>query len=368
MKRILPLLCLALQAFADEKPPDVILDEQRLTLLGVETVEANADTFEETVFALGRIEVLPGKKAVLSSRIPGRAHSVIALPDMRCDQGDELVWVESRQPGDPPPTIRLDAPIAGLIAKVNIAQGQPIEPSDALVEIVDLSVVEAAAAVPEHLAGRLQKGQKARIKVAAFPDKEWETELVHLGASADESTNTIEAAFHVPNDEELLRPGMRAEFSIITSTRGEVTAVPREAVLSDAGARYVMIKHYELPHAFWKIPVSTGAANDSVIEITGGLNPGDEVVTKGAYSIAFAGRAVSLKEALDAAHGHPHNEDGSEMTKEQLAAAQAGGAGHDHGHDHDHEGGLIWKIATGVLAVLLLIQVWLRKPAGKEAQ
>jgi membrane fusion protein, heavy metal efflux system len=315
---------------------------------------------------VGRIEVLPGKKAVLSSRIQGRAFSVLALPDMRCEQGDELVWVESRQPGDPPPTIRLDAPIAGLISKVNIAQGQPIEPSDALVEIVDLSTVEAAAAVPEHLAGKLKKGQKARIKVAAFPDKEIEAELVHLGATADESSGTLEAAFHIPNEDELLRPGMRAEFSIITSTRDDVTTVPREAVLGDSGARYVMIKHYDLAHAFWKVPVSTGAANDKVIEITGGLNSGDEVVTKAAYSVAFAGRAVSLKEALDAAHGHPHNEDGSEMTKEQQEAA-ANAAG--HGHSHEHEGSaMLWKISTGVLAALLLIQAMMKKPAGKEAQ
>lgn len=367
MKRLFISALLATRILAsDEKPPDVILDEQRVKLLGLETVETAPEQFEETVFAVGRIEVLPGKKAVLSSRISGRAHSVLALPDMRCDQGDELVWVESRQPGDPPPTVRLDAPIAGLISKVNIAQGQPIEPSDALVEIVDLSTVEATAAVPEHLAGKLRKGQKARIRVPAFPDKVIEAELVHLGAAADEASGTLEAAFHLPNEDELLRPGMRAEFSIITATREDVTTVPRAAVLGDAGARYVMIKHYELAHAFWKTPVSTGASNDNVIEITGGLNPGDEVVSKGAYSVAFAGRAVSLKIALDAAHGHPHNEDGSEMTKEQIAAAQGGAGGHDH--DHDHEGGLIWKISTGVLAVLLLLQALVKKPAGKEAQ
>jgi hypothetical protein len=32
---------------------------------------------------------------------------------------------------------------------------------------------------------------------------------------------------------------------------------------------------------------------------------------------------MSLKEALDAAHGHEHNEDGSEMSAEQKAAEEA---------------------------------------------
>jgi hypothetical protein len=40
------------------------------------------------------------------------------------------------------------------------------------------------------------------------------------------------------------------------------------------------------------------------------------VVGRGAYALGFVGTdsGVSLKEALDAAHGHEHNEDGSEIT------------------------------------------------------
>ncbi|MEM9015611.1 MAG: hypothetical protein AAGC68_01260, partial [Verrucomicrobiota bacterium] len=58
-----------------------------------------------------------------------------------------------------------------------------------------------------------------------------------------------------------------------------------------------------------------------------GLFPGDEVVTQGSYALAFAGSGsgMSLKEALDAAHGHEHNDDGSEMTEAQKAAREAEG-------------------------------------------
>ena len=115
---------------------------------------------------------------------------------------------------------------------------------------------------------------------------------------------------------------MRAEFSIVTSTRDGVMTVPRESVQGDASGRFVYIADYELKNAFVKTPVQLGAQNDRFVEITNGLLPGDQVVTRGAYALGFAGKgSVSLKEALDAAHGHPHNEDGTEMTKEQRAAA-----------------------------------------------
>jgi multidrug efflux pump subunit AcrA (membrane-fusion protein) len=344
----------------------VILDELSLKNLGIETVEAEEIAFEESIFSLGRIEVLPGKKAVVSSRIPGRVFSVLALPDQEVDEGEELMWVESRQPGDPPPTVMLAAPMAGLIAKVNVAVGQPISPDQTLIEIVDLSVVEAAAHVPEHLAGKLKKGLKARIRVPGFPDQVFEADLAHLGAYGNADSGTLEAAFHVQNPDRLLRPEMRAEFNIVVGTREGVMSIPREAVQGDAGGRFVFIKDYELENAFVKTAVRLGAENAEFVEVLSGLLPGDEVVTKGGYSLTFAGKgSVSLREALDAAHGHPHNDDGTEMTKEQLA-------GQTGDHDHDHPETSDWNTktiffasTTALLLLLILINGFVKRTSSK---
>ena len=155
---------------------------------------------------------------------------------------------------------------------------------------------------------------------------------------------------------------MRAEFSIVTQTRENVMSIPKAAVQGDAAGKYVFVKDYDLDHAFVKIPLETGVSNVEFIEVIKGLFPGDEVVVKGAYALSFAGKgSVSLKEAMDAAHGHPHNEDGTEMSKEQIAAS----GGHD---DHHHEeDGLGWTVLTtffaatsGLLLVLLIatLVIW----------
>lgn len=357
---LLLLFLLSLPLHADETnrvANTLILDETAIANLQIEFDEADEISFEEIVFALGQLEVLPGKRAIVSSRIPGRAFSVLALPHQTVDEGDEVAWIESRQPGDPPPTIMLTAPISGLISRVDIAVGQPVSPDQTLMEIIDLTTVEASAQVPQHLAGRLALGQTARIRLSAFPDEVFEATLAHLAPIADSTTGTLEAAFHLPNPDLRLRPGMRAEFSIIVSTRDDVMAIPRGAVQGNAASRFVFIKDYELPNAFVKVPVVLGAQNDAHIEVLQGLLPGDEVVTRGAYSLAFAGQgSVSLREAMDAAHGHPHNDDGSEMTPEQLAAQ-------DGDHDHHHPTtGPTWNLLTtffagtsGLLLALLIL-------------
>jgi cobalt-zinc-cadmium efflux system membrane fusion protein len=367
LKSLFPLALLSavvLQA-ADSARLDntVILEPAAMVNLQLEFVEAEETTFEETVFSLGHIEVLPGNRAIVSSRIPGRAFSVLVIPHQEVEVDAEVAWVESRQPGDPPPVIKLVAPISGLVSKVNIAQGQPVSPDQELIEIMDLNTVEAVAHVPQHLAGKLKIGNKAHIRVNALPEQVFEAKLVHTAAIADEVAGTLEAAFHVPNPDKLLRPGMKAEFSLVVNQREGVMSIPRSAVQGDAAERFVYIKDYDLKNAFVKTSIEIGAQNDQYVEVVKGLFPGDEVVTRGAYALAFAGKgSVSLKEALDAAHGHAHNEDGSEMTKEQLAA---NGDDEDHAHEHGSQNWtnltIFFAGISGLLLVLLILAIIKRK-------
>jgi hypothetical protein len=294
--------------------------------------------------------------------------SVAAHIDVAIAKDAEVAVIESRQPGDPPPSIRLTAPLGGMVSAVNIVPGQPVTPDDSLVEIIDLAEVHAVAAVPEHLVGKLKVGQAAHIRVMAVPDRTFEATLAHLGAEADGKSGTLEAAFHVENPGGLLRPDMRAEFSIVLGKREGVMSIPRLALQGDATSRSVYRKHYDdaLKNTFVRIPVEVGAMNDRFVEITGGLVAGDEVVTTGAYSLGFAGKgSVSLKEALDAAHGHEHAEDGSELTAQQKAARAK-----DDGHDHDH-GQLstltLFSLASNGLLLVLLVVAVRRKAHSLEA-
>lgn len=349
----------------------IILTETGEKNLKIETVEAEETDFEETVFALGRIQVAPGRRAIVSSRVPGKVLSVTAHLDTHIALASEAVEIEVRQPGDPPPRLRLPALLSGIVTAVHVVPGQPISPDNPLVEITDLSEVQAVAAVPEWLFGKLKDGKKARIRVPAHPDREFDGEIAHLGAEADKKSGTLEAVFHLTNEDLALRPGMRAEFSIILSKRTEVLSVPRTALQGEASNRVVYRRHYDkaLKHTFVRVPVEIGAMNDQAVEILSGLTAGDEVVTTGSYSLGFAGKgSVSLKEALDAAHGHEHNEDGSEMTPEQKAAREAAKNGGAGGGSAMLSTLTIFSIITNiVLFVLLIVSALIKRPKNEGA-
>lgn len=351
---------------AERAANTVILSEQGVKNLRIETSEATERNFEETFFAIGRIEALPDSRSVVSSRIAGRITEVNAFVGDRVRKGDVLLRVESRQPGNPPPVIPLEARSSGMILKSHVNLGEPVEPDKEMLDIVDLSRVWAVAKVPESEAGQLQPGTKARVRVIAAGGKTMEGTLLRFGAEADENSSTIDAIFELENADFVIRPGMRAEFSIITSEREDVLSIPRSAVQGDPTNRVVFVKDFDLDTAYIRAPVVLGAKNDLYVEVVSGLFPGDEVVTNGSYALSFAGGGggPSLKEALDAAHGHEHAEDGSELTSEDKAEKGAG-AGDNHSDGHSETGGfnmpiLIWAI-TATVFFLVSFQANLRR-------
>lgn len=267
--------------------------------------------------------------------------------------GQEVAKVESRLPGNPPPHVTLIAPLGGLVVASHIHVGEPVEPDKSLIEITDLTKVHCIARVPDFAVGKLKPGATAHIQIAAFPDRKFTSNLVRFGTVADRESGTVDAVFQLENSDNLLRPGMRAEISIVTTKRAKVLSIPREALQGEGADRFVFVKDFELPYAFIKTPVEVGESNGMYTEIRSGLFPADDVVTRGAYSLSFTGRGnVSLKEALDAAHRHEHAEDGSKIPSEGKAAKHTNG-GHPTAEDKFHDA-RPWIVTSGILTILLL--------------
>jgi len=347
---------------SDRTANTVVLDESGVRNLRIVTVEVDTQDFETTVFAIGRIEEVPSRHSVLSTRVAGRVKQIDFFEGDHVKKGEVVARIETRQLGDPPPSIDLKAPQDGLVTASHVRLGQPVEPDSELMDISDRSVMWAVARIPEQEADGVEIGSKAHIRVPALGDELIEASLMRFGVNADRASGTVEGIFEMPNPDERLRPGMRAEFSIVLQERSDVLAVPHEAVQGDPSNRVVFVSDFDLENAFVRVPVVLGESNDRFIEVEAGLFPGDEVVTRGAYSLMFAGggQSLSLKEALDAAHGHEHNEDGSEMTDADLGGEVD--ADEDH---HEHEGShwplMVYAGVMTLLSIVLLQRLLHRK-------
>jgi len=347
----------------------IILDETGVRNLRIQTEAVEERDFETTVFAVGRFEERPENRAVVSSRIPGRIVELKVYIGDKVKKGDVIARVETRQLGNPPPVVDLVAPMSGVVVDSHIRLGEPVEPSQDILDIADRSSMWAVAKIPESEAAKVSPGTKARIRIPALGDELTMIEMEKFGVAADRNAGTVDGIFIVDNPNGRLKPGLRAEFGIITASRAFVMAVPRSAVQGDPTKRVVFVEDFELPNAYVKAPVVLGEQNDQYIEVVEGLFPGDEVVTRGSYGLSFAGSGsgMSLKDALDAAHGHEHNEDGSEMTAAQKAAEaeeadQAGGETGKSGAAGPIDLAIrVWAVIATLMALLWLQGLFVKR-------
>ncbi len=368
---VLSVLAGALAA-ASNAPAPVVLTPEAHAALAVETALVEEGAFEETAFALGQLQVRPERVAAVSSRVAGRVAVLRSYPGDTVSTGTVVAEIESRIPGAKDTLLPLVAPLSGVVTTLAVRLGDPVEPDRALLEVSDYAELLAVAQVPETVAARLQLGSRARLSVPAVGGSSREVVLERFGNEGDPVAGTVPAWFRVTNPSGRLLPGMRAEFALILQQKSGVMAVPKSAVLEESGVRYVYVKDFRLANAYLKTPVKIGLVNDQTVELLSGVFPADEVVSRGAHSLNLVGAGtVSLKEALDAAHGHAHAEDGSELTEAASAGGKAeeSAAAHAHAHEDEPTSAWRWQVLAGVSALgWAATLLWRRRPTSPTTE
>ena len=223
------------------------------------------------------------------------------------------------------------SPMSGVVTSLPKEQGEMVigamsfNPT-VLMTVADLSIMEAEVMVDETDIRNLTIGQKAIVEVDALEGLEIEGEVTEIGASAIvRGTDGTQAQAQLgantgnqPKDFKVkivlkdpppnLRPGLNASADITTATREGVLAVPIQSVVVrevdeegnvvEAGAaaseddedRPSARKRGEEKDGVFVVqdqkavftPVKTGIMGDTEIEITEGLEEGQEIVT-GSY-------------------------------------------------------------------------------------
>jgi membrane fusion protein (multidrug efflux system) len=105
-------------------------------------------------------------------------------------------------------------------------------------------------------------------------------EEIEPAAAVSSRSFTVKA--RVPNPQGVLRPGMFARGTIAVSVRPNVLQIPNSAVLTTAGKPIVFIVQ---DGKAVRREVTVGEQLNGLVEITSGLNGGEQVVVSGAAGL-----------------------------------------------------------------------------------
>jgi membrane fusion protein, multidrug efflux system len=179
--------------------------------------------------------------------------------------------------------VQLTAPLAGIVARINVQPGQAVDPATVVAELIDPARLVATINVPAAEAALLKAGQPAELVAERRAKAASQGEVLYVSPQVDAKTATVLARVSVP-PEAGLRFGQFLHVRIITEERAGKLAVPREAVYTDTDGRSTL-SIVEGEVAKQKV-VKAGLRDGALVEVEGeGLTEGATVVTLGSYAL-----------------------------------------------------------------------------------
>lgn len=210
------------------------------------------------------------------------ARAQSALAEAQIDQARAALDVAGKHVRD---TV-IKAPISGEIERKLVNNGAYVETSTPVFTIVDNSRLELECSVPSAELAAVQTGQRVVFHVNSYPGVQFEGHVIDVGPAVDEQTRAAKVRIKVVNAAGKLKAGMFVQGEVLTGVNDRALVIPGSAVYrNDRSAKSSYVFVIEDGKAVRR-NVQIGRERDSVLEITGGLRPGDRVIVEQNIEIA----------------------------------------------------------------------------------
>lgn len=225
------------------------------------------------------------------------------------------------------PALVLRSPASGVVLEKPSVEGMRFMPGEVLYRIADLTSLWLVGEVFEQDLGLVQAGQVVKIKVDAYPDREFSGKVSFIYPTVTPETRTAKVRIDVPNAQGLLKPSMYANLELITGVAGRrFVAVPDSAVLDTGTRQVVLVERAE--GLYEPREVKIGRRGDGYIQIREGIKEAERVVVSANFLIdaesnlkAALGGFGNSKPAAEPSAGSP-----------RASSTDAAGVGADKGH------------------------------------
>lgn len=185
-------------------------------------------------------------------------------------------------------TIR--APFAGWVVERFTEKGQWLARGGLVARIAELDRVKVVAQVPDTSVRFLRVGAEVRLEFDSAPDQAWVGRVARIVPQADLLSRSFPVEVLLDNviveGDPVLKGGLLARAWLPVGPTGSVTVVPKDAVVLGVGRPLVYVIDgvsggSTSTGTVRPIEVSLGAAVDGSVEVRGGVEPGQLVVTRG---------------------------------------------------------------------------------------
>jgi cobalt-zinc-cadmium efflux system membrane fusion protein len=190
----------------------------------------------------------------------------------------------------------ITAPFDGTVIEKHISMGEAIKEDADVFTVADLRSVWVNLSVYQKDMQFIRKGQPVVVSAGhGIPNVTGK--ISYIGSLVGEQTRTALARVVLPNSGGNLRPGLFVSGTITVDSVPVHLLVRKSSLqtVDDAQAVFVLTPEGFVPRA-----VTVGRSNDTHVEVTSGLKPGERYAASGAFTL----KAQLSKGAFGDGHGH----------------------------------------------------------------
>ncbi len=183
------------------------------------------------------------------------------------------------------------APFNGVMGLRNISPGDFVKDGADLALIEDISKMKVDVRLPERYFGRIKPGQPILLSFDSMPGKTFTATLKAVDAQVDANGRSLLLRGELANPGGALRTGMFARARVLLRENPQAMLIPEEAI-TPVGAD-VFVYRIDGGKAM-RTKIQTGIRRDGKVEVTSGLQPGDQVVSAGQLRLPRDGMEVRV--------------------------------------------------------------------------
>ena len=183
----------------------------------------------------------------------------------------------------------IKAPFSGIVSKVYVEKGEVIagvgaSSSNKILRLIDTSRLFAEVNVDEVDISKVKLGQRANVKVDAYPDEVFTGKVVSIAreATTSEGLVVVKVKIELDRPDSRLKPGFTASADIIVREAKNALILPVEEVRGREGKYFVTVLQNgkQVPRE-----VKVGISDGTYVEIKKGLREGDVIIATGLESL-----------------------------------------------------------------------------------
>lgn len=202
--------------------------------------------------------------------------------------------IDAHLAGDAPrilSSLPLRSPIGGAVIHADLAVGKVVEPSEHLLDVVDLSQMWVKIGVLERDIDRVAAGQKVELRLPAYPGQVFHSVVAVKSRYLDPKTHLATVWADLENDAKQPKflPGLYGEADIVVAGPRKTLAVPAAALFGEGGERFVLVEEAAGKRAFeyrkQNVAVALLTAEYAYLS-PGDVFAGDRVATTGGHELA----------------------------------------------------------------------------------